>query len=483
MQREVTNHAAKGLFIDNAERPALGGETFDTPNPATGAKLASLARGKKEDVGAAVASSLRGFAVWSKVDPNDRAKILWKAGELVLARIDELAELETRDTGKPIGNARAIDVPRTADTFFYYSGWATKLHGETIPVRGPFLNYTLRQPLGVVGAIVPWNFPLLLAARKIAPALCVGNAVVLKPPEEASLACLLLAEILAEAGLPPGALNVVTGFGEEAGAALVAHPQVAKISFTGGTETGRIILRDAAATLKKVTLELGGKSPNILFADADVNAAAKAAVSAAFYNQGELCTAGTRLLVERSVHDQVLEAVTRGARALVPGDPMDPKTQMGPLVSAEHKAKVVEHIADAEAAGARRTVGGARDGAGFYVEPTVFADVKETSRLAREEVFGPVLAVLPFDGVEEAARLADATEYGLAAGVWTRDVGKAHALAARITAGTVWINTYNRFDAASPYGGTKQSGFGRENGRAVLDELTQLKSVWVSLDG
>ena len=327
------------------------------------------------------------------------------------------------------------------------------------------------------------ELPLLLAARKIAPALAVGNTVVIKPPEEASLTTILLAKILAEAGVPEGVLNVVTGYGEEAGAALVAHPGVAKISFTGGTETGRLIMRAASDTLKRVSLELGGKSPNIVFADADVATAAKAAVTAAFYNQGELCTAGSRLLVERSVHDEVLEAVASGARALIPGDPLDPETQMGPLVSAEHRDKVLGYVAAGESEGAKREAGAPRGpgDAGYFVNPTVFSGVAETMKIAREEIFGPFLSVIPFDGVQEAARIASATEFGLAAGVWTRDSAKAHALAARLRAGTVWINTYNRFDAASPYGGYKQSGFGRENGRAVLDELTQLKSVWVAL--
>jgi aldehyde dehydrogenase (NAD+)/phenylacetaldehyde dehydrogenase len=469
------------LWIDNRSVPALSGETFETVNPALECPLATLARGRREDVDHAVASAARAFASWSQRDPNDRARILWSAGELLLEKLDLIARLESLDTGKPITNARAIDVPRAADTFFYFSGWATKLGGETIPVRGPFLNYTLRQPLGVIGAIIPWNFPLLLAARKIAPALAVGNTVVIKPPEEASLTTLELAKILAEAGLPEGALNVITGFGEEAGAALVEHATIAKICFTGSTETGKRIMRAAAGSLKRVQLELGGKSPNVVFADADVASAARAAVTAAFYNQGELCTAGSRLLVERSVHDAVLEAVVGGARALVTGDPLDPKTELGPLVSAEHREKVLAYVAQGEAAGARRECGGARAGTGYFVDSTVFSGVDPTMTIAREEIFGPVLAVIPFDGVDEAARIADATEFGLAAGVWTRDVGKAHALARQLSAGTVWINTYNRFDAASPYGGTKHSGFGRENGRAVLEELTQLKSVWVAL--
>jgi acyl-CoA reductase-like NAD-dependent aldehyde dehydrogenase len=469
------------LWLDNAEREARSGETFETTNPTTGAALTALARGRREDVDDAVASARAAFPRWAALDPNERARILWKVGELVLAHKEELARLETLDTGKPITAARTIDVPRTADTFFYFSGWATKLGGETIPVRGPFLNYTVREPLGVIGAIIPWNFPLLLAARKVAAALTVGNTVVVKPPEEASLTTLELARILAEAGVPPGVVNVVTGLGEEAGAALVEHPGVAKISFTGGTDTGRKIMRAASSTLKRVSLELGGKSPNIVFADADVESAATAAVTAVFYNAGEICTAGSRLLVERKVHDRVLEKVAQGARKLVPGDPLEPTTQMGPLISEAHFSKVLGYIERGEAEGARREVGGRREGPGFFVEPTVFSSVSEGMSIAREEIFGPVLAVIPFDDVEEAARVANATEFGLAAGIWTRDVGKAHALAARIQAGTVWINTYNRFDAASPYGGYKQSGFGRENGRAVLDEMTQLKSVWVAL--
>ncbi len=468
------------LWIDNAPRPAASGATFSTPNPATGETLAELARGDHADVDAAVASAKRAFPAWARTDPNERQRLLWKAGEAILAATSELARLETLDTGKPISNATTIDVPRTADTFFYFAGWATKLGGETIPVRGPFLNYTVREPLGVIGAIIPWNFPLLLAARKIAPALAAGNTVVLKPPEEASLTSLELARILAEVGFPPGVLNVVTGHGEEAGAALVAHPDVAKISFTGGTDTGRLIMRNAAATLKRVSLELGGKSPNIVFADADVRAAAKNAVLAAFYNQGELCTAGTRLLVERAVHDEVLDVVVSGARAMVPGDPLDPGTQMGPLVSAAQHRRVLGYLERGDAEGARREVGGPVQGPGWFVAPTVYSGVRPEMTIAREEIFGPVLSVLPFDDVEDAARIANASEFGLAAGIWTKDIGKAHALAARIQAGTVWINTYNRFDAASPYGGVKQSGFGRENGRAVLDEVTQLKSVWVA---
>lgn len=470
------------LLIDGHAREALSGERIETTNPATGEVLTTLARARREDVDLAVAAAKRAFeGSWARTTPIERARILWKAGDLIAARTEELARLETLDVGKLLVNSRTIDVPRTAETFWYFSGWATKLHGETIPVRGPFLNYTLREPLGVVGAIIPWNFPLLMAARKIAPALAAGNTVVLKPAEQASLSALALVQLLWEAGVPEGAVNLVTGLGEEAGAALVEHPDVAKISFTGGTATGRAIMRSAAQTLKKLSLELGGKSPNIIFADANVDAAAASAVSAVFYNQGELCTAGSRLLVEESIREQVTERLVRGAQSLTLGDPSEPSTKLGPLITAEHKASVSRYIDAGDREGAQRLTGGPVEGKGYFVAPTVFARASQEMTIAKEEIFGPVVTILPFSSVEEAARLADATEFGLAAGVWTRDVGKAHSLAAKLKAGTVWINTYNNFDAPSPYGGYKQSGFGRENGRHVLEELTQLKSVWVNL--
>lgn len=471
-------------WLDDQPYEAADGRTIASENPATGDVLAHLPRCGSDDVDAAVVGASRCFSrAWSKMRGEERAKILWKCGELLVERAQELGRLESLDTGKPIAKAVAVDAVKAADAFFYFSGWCTKIEGRTIPVRPGFFNYTRREPLGVVGAIIPWNFPLILAARKVAAALCAGNTVVLKPPEEASLTSIELGKILMEAGAPAGALQVVTGLGEEAGAALVRHPEVAKVSFTGGTETGKIIARAAADSLKKLTLELGGKSPNIVFADADLEKAIPGAASAAFYNAGQICTAGSRLLVHEAVADQVLEGVTARGRAIVVGDPLDPKTEMGPLVSSAQHERVAGYIGKGEAEGARKLSGGTRDGAGYYVEPTVFADVDNTMSIARDEIFGPVLSVIRFRDVEEAAAIANATSYGLAAGIWTRDVGRAHALAHRLDAGTVWINSFNLFHEASPYGGFKESGYGRENGEEVLYGLTQTKSVWVALDG
>lgn len=468
------------LWINGAARPAAGGQSFTTPNPATGQVLAELPRATQADVEEAIAGAKRGFEAWQRVDVHERARIIWRIGDGILARLEELARLETLDTGKPLANSRAIDIPRAAETFHYFAGWADKIMGETVPVRGPYLNYTLREPLGIVAAITPWNFPILLAARKVAPALACGNAVILKPAEQSSLTSLALGPICKEAGVPDGLVQVLCGFGPEVGAALVDHPEIAKITFTGGTDTGRRIMRAAAGSLKKLSLELGGKSPNIIFADADLPAAARAAARAIFYNQGEICTAGSRLLVEESVKEQVLEHLLEATRGYKVGDPMDAGTIIGPLISEDHRDKVAGYIKKGSEEGAEMLCGGALDRPGYFVAPTIFDRVLPGMTIAKEEIFGPVLSVLSFKDLEEAVQLADATEFGLAAGVWTRDVGRAHSMARRLRAGTVWVNSYNLFDASSPYGGYKQSGFGRENGKEVLEAYTQLKSVWVA---
>ncbi|HET8947771.1 MAG TPA: aldehyde dehydrogenase family protein, partial [Candidatus Polarisedimenticolia bacterium] len=375
-----------------------------------------------------------------------------------------------------------VDVPQAADCIRYYAGWTTKMEGETIPVRAPSLNYTLREPLGVVGAITPWNFPILMAAWKIAPALAAGNTMVLKPAKETPLTALVIAELALEAGLPPGVLNVLPGRGAVAGQALVEHPRVSKIAFTGSTEVGRDIMRRGADSLKRLTLELGGKSPNVVFADADLDMAVRGASNGIFYNKGEVCTAGSRLFLEESVHDAFLDRLQSHVGKLQQGDPLDPKTRLGPQVSEAQMRTILGYVDKGKAEGARLVAGGERpQGKGYFVRPTIFTDVRNDMTLAREEIFGPVLAVLRFRELEDVLAQANDTVYGLAAAVWTKDIKKAHRTARRLQAGTVWINSYGLYDSAMPFGGVKQSGFGRELGRQGLLEYTQTKSIWVDL--
>jgi aldehyde dehydrogenase (NAD+) len=476
------------LFIAGEWSDAADGGRFETVYPATGERLAEVAQADAADVDRAVAAARSAFRekTWRRMDGADRGALLWRISDLMQQRAELLTRLEVLDNGKPIREAQ-IDIRQAIDAFRYYAGWASKLQGETLPVRGNVLNYTLREPVGVVGAIIPWNFPLLMAAWKIAPALACGNTIVLKPAEQTPLSALELAAIAAEAGVPAGVLNIVPGFGETAGAALVAHPDVDKIAFTGSTAVGRLIMRNAADTLKKVSLELGGKSPNIVLADADIDAAARGAFSGIFYNTGQCCTAGSRLLVHESVKDELLSKVVERAGKMRPGDPLDPKTRLGPLISQEQMDRVLGYIEQGRGEGAALLVGGGRadyDGQqrGFWVQPTIFDSVKREHVIAREEIFGPVLAVLTFSDDDEALSLANDTIYGLAAGVWTRDIKKAHRFARELEAGTVWINTYHPMDAASPFGGYKQSGYGRELGEHALDLYTQIKSVWVDLN-
>ena len=472
------------LYIDGQWVDAKGGATFRTINPATEEPLTEVAEGGAEDVDLAVKAARRAFdsGPWAKMSASDRGRILWKIGDLLEANVQEIGRVETLDQGKTITESTRVDVPLAADCFRYFAGWATKIEGETIPVRAPSLNYTLREPLGVVGAITPWNFPILMAAWKIAPALAAGNCVVLKPAKETPLTALLVAETAQEAGLPPGVLNVVPGRGTVAGQALVEHPMVSKIAFTGSTEVGRDIMRRGTDTLKRLTLELGGKSPHIVFADADLDMAVRGASTGIFYNKGEVCTAGSRLFLEDGVHDAFVDRLQSQVGKLVQGDPLDPKTRLGPQVSEAQMRQVLGYVDTGKKEGARLVCGGERPpGKGYFVRPTIFTGVRNEMTLAREEIFGPVLAVLRFKDLEEVLAAANDTIYGLAAGVWTRDIKKAHKAARMLQAGTVWINSYGLYDSAMPFGGVKQSGFGRELGREGLHEYTRTKSVWVDL--
>lgn len=464
-----------------------GASRFPTVNPATEETIAEVEEAGADEVDAAVRSAREAFAdpKWRHMDPHRRAALLWRLADLVEENAEFIAATETRDNGKPLFESAKVDVPFVVANLRYFAGWADKLTGDVIPVSGGFLNYTLREPVGVVGAIVPWNFPLNIASWKLAPALACGNAVVLKPAEQTPLTALLLGELALEAGFPPGVLNVIPGRGPVTGQALVEHPGVDKICFTGSTATGRKVMETAAAGPKKVSLELGGKSPNVVFADADLDAAIRGALTGIFYGKGEVCAAGSRLLVERSVHDEFVEKLAAKATSMTVGDPTDSKTRIGALVSAEQRDKVLGYIEAGHEDGAKLRAGGKRadvGGKGYFVEATVFDEVDPDMRIAQEEIFGPVLATLAFDDIDDAIEIANRTIYGLAAGIWTRDIGKAHRVARDVQAGTVWVNTYNRYDPASPFGGFKQSGFGRDLGEIALQEYTQTKSVWVALD-
>jgi aldehyde dehydrogenase (NAD+) len=473
------------LFINNEWRPAASGKRFPVVNPATEEVIAQVAQGDAADVDNAVAAAKAAFEgdAWRKLTPRQRGRLLSKAADLLEARLDEFARLETAHNGKTLFESK-IEVSMTVATLRYYAGWADKITGDTLPVDGPFFVYTLREPVGVVGAIVPWNFPLNIASWKFAPALAAGCTIILKPASETPLTALAFGEIALEAGFPPGAFNVLSGGGSTAGAALVRHPDVDKISFTGSTEVGRQIMRMAAETNKRVTLELGGKSPNIIFADADLKAAVRGAQTGIFYGKGEVCAAGSRLLVERSVHDQVVEQLAENTKKITIGDPLDKNTRLGAVVSKKQQESVLGYIKKGVDEGAALVAGGKAaqaNGKGYFVEATVFDKVTPEMTIAREEIFGPVLAVLSFDDFDHAVKLGNQTIYGLAAGIWTKDIQKAHRAARGIRAGTVWINTYNSYDSGASFGGFKASGFGRDLGREALDGFLETKTVWVGL--
>jgi aldehyde dehydrogenase (NAD+) len=478
---------ANQLFINNEWRPSSSGKTMSVVNPATEEVIAEVPSAEKGDVDLAVAAARAALAgPWSKLSARERGRLVRRLGERLMERADDVARLETLHNGKPISESRHIEIPAAGECFEYYGGWSDKVMGETIPVKGNYLTYTLREPVGVVAAIVPWNFPLLLAAWKVAPALACGNVVILKPASQTPLTALALGELAMEVGFPPGVLNVITGAGSTVGQALVEHPGIDKIAFTGDTSTGRSIMRGAAETLKKITLELGGKSPNIVLADADMDAAIRGATIGIFYGKGEVCAAGSRLLVDRAIKDEFLDKLAARAKKMVPGDPLDPKTRYGAISSRKQLDTVLRYIEAGKTEGATLAAGGARadigTGKGYFVQPTVFADVKPSMTIAREEIFGPVLAAIDFADLDEAIATANDTPYGLAAGVWTRDIKKAHYVARQLQAGTVWINTYNVYDTAAPFGGYKQSGFGREMGVHALEHYTQVKTVWVDLN-
>jgi len=474
-----------GKWVDSAS-----GKTFPTYNPATGEVLAQIAEGDREDIHRAVAAARNAFekGTWSRMTPSERGRTIWKLADLIEENLEEFAELESLDNGKPLKIARVADIPLVVDLFRYMAGWATKIEGNTIPISVPyasgakFLAYTLREPVGVVGQIIPWNFPLLMAAWKLGPALATGNTVVLKPAEQTPLTALRLGELIHEAGFPDGVVNIVPGYGETAGAALAAHPNVDKIAFTGSTEVGRLILQAAAGNLKKVSLELGGKSPNVVFADADLDSAINGAASAIFFNHGQCCCAGSRLYIEKKVFDKVVDGVAEQASNIKVGSGFEPSSDMGPLVSKEQLDRVCSYLESGFAEGAKAVVGGSRHGdQGYFVKPTVLVNTNEKMKVVQEEIFGPVVTAMPFSDPAEIVPKANDSVYGLAAGVWTKDIQKAHRLAAELRAGTVWVNCYNIFDAALPFGGYKQSGWGREMGHEVLEAYTETKAVCTAL--
>ncbi len=473
------------LLIDGEWQNAASGKTFETINPATEQVIARVAEADQPDVDRAVAAARRAFeeGPWHKMSGSERGRLLYKLADLIEAHQEDLAALETLDNGKPYSDSRSADLPLTIACYRYYAGWADKIHGQTIPVNGPYFCYTRHEPVGVCGQIIPWNFPLLMQAWKFGPALAAGNTVILKVAEQTPLTALRVGELAVQAGFPPGVINILTGFGPTAGGALARHMDVNKVAFTGSTEVGHEILKASAeSNLKRVTLELGGKSPNIVFADADLDEALEGAFFGLFFNQGQCCCAGSRLFVEERVHDEFLARVVERTNKQRVGDPFAAGTTQGPQVDRTQFDKVIGYIEAGKQEGARLHCGGGRHGnRGYYIEPTVFSDVQDNMKIAREEIFGPVLSVIRFKTIDEVVRRANTTPYGLAAAVWTRDITKAHAIANGVKAGTVWVNCYDVFDAGAPFGGFKESGLGRELGEYGLNNYTEVKTVTIRI--
>jgi aldehyde dehydrogenase (NAD+) len=471
------------LLINNEWVDPVDGGSFETLNPATGQVIAKVATAGPKDVDRTVKAARRALesGPWSKMDAADRGKLLFRLADLVDANAAELANLESLNCGKTINDSKG-DMQGVSNTLRYYAGWADKIEGKTVPVRGSFLCYTLRQPVGVVGQIIPWNFPLLMLAWKWGPALACGNTIVLKPAEQTPLTALRMGELAIEAGFPPGVVNIVNGMGETTGAAMVVHPDIDKIAFTGHVDTAKIITKAAADTLKRTTFELGGKSPNVIFADADLDAAVQGAFHAIYFHGGQCCTAGSRLFVEQMIHQEFVERLAEKSKERKIGDPLDATTEQGPQVSQEQMDKILGYVQLGQKQGATLLTGGHRVGdKGFFVEPTIFDNVKDDMAIAKDEIFGPVVSVLPFKSLDEVLPRANNTTYGLAAAIWTKDIDKAHLFAKGVKAGTVWVNCYHVVDTTTPFGGFKMSGQGRENGEAALEHYTEMKTVTVKL--
>ncbi|PHD77703.1 betaine-aldehyde dehydrogenase [Bacillus sp. AFS043905] len=475
----------KKLLINGELVEAASGKTFETLDPSNGKVLAVVSEAGPEDVDKAVKAARMAFdkGPWKKMSASERSRLIYKLADLMEEHKEALAQLDTLDNGKPIGETTNADVPLAIDHFRYYAGWTTKIVGQTIPVAGNYFNYTRHEAVGVVGQIIPWNFPLLMAAWKLGAALATGCTIVLKPAEQTPLSALYLGQLALEAGFPPGVLNVIPGFGETAGSPLVDHPDVDKIAFTGSTSVGKMIMRQASGTVKKISLELGGKSPNIILPDADMSKAIPGALMGIMFNQGQVCCAGSRLYIQKKSYDNVVADLVSHAKNIKQGAGLDPSTQIGPLVSSEQMERVGGYIEKGKSEGAEVVTGGNYgQGEGYFVTPTIFAGVEDEMTIAKEEIFGPVVAAMPFDDLDDVINRANNSEYGLAAGLWTQDVKKAHYVANELKAGTVWVNCYNAFDAASPFGGYKQSGIGREMGSYALENYTEVKSVWINLN-